>query len=144
MAVGSRRESESGGQAAQCSLQSVCQIQRGSHRIALAWAAFWVRAARIPECRARPRGGCAPLLSCFVRFLGPPNAPPLSGGGGIASTLLLTRSRIDTGSRCARTPRVVAGMGAGPSGPGHDLGMYTTRQKKMDSNHLYSNALLGF
>ena len=55
--------------------------------------------------RARPRGGGAPpLSSCFIGFLGPPGAPPLLGGGGIASTLLLTRSRIDTGSRCARTP----------------------------------------
>ena len=35
------------------------------------------------------RGGCTPLPSCFIRFLGPPSAPPLPGGGGIASTLLL-------------------------------------------------------
>ena len=49
-------------------------------------------------------GGARPPPLMFCLIPGPPNAPPLSGGGGIASTLLLTRSRIDTGSRCARTP----------------------------------------
>ena len=44
-------------------------------------------------------GGARPPPLMFCLIPGPPNAPPLSGGGGIASTLLLTRSGIDTGSR---------------------------------------------
>ena len=57
---------------------------------------------------APPVGGSpplfCPLMHLFVCFPGPPIAHPLSSGGVFASTLLLTRSRIDTGSRCARTP----------------------------------------
>jgi hypothetical protein len=105
-------ERETGGQAAQGFFAE--RLSETQQQLSLASAASWSRSARmraacIRGCRARPPCGGSPPLFCplmhlFVCFPGPPIAHPLSSGGGFASTLLLTRSRIDTGSRCARTP----------------------------------------
>ena len=105
-------ERETGGQAAQGFFAE--RLSETQQQLSLASAASWSRSARmraacIRGCRARPPVGGSPppfcpLMHLFVCFPGPPIAHPLSSGGGFASTLLLTRSRIDTGSRCARTP----------------------------------------
>jgi hypothetical protein len=97
--AGSRRESQAA-RLHRFSLQSVCETQRDTTAIVacLGRIFFRARCAYGGVGPALPCGGIAPPLSVpscvFVCFPGPPVAHPLSSGGGFASTLLLTRSRI--------------------------------------------------